>query len=142
MARLKHAVSRRVKHSLRSAVDNSDAMNIGDRIKTRRTELGLTVVCVAKYVGVTVQSVYQWESGDTKGLKPANLVAVAECLKTTEKWLATGKEPKSRPLTDRALSPVEQELLEHFGKLQDDGKSAVMAISRQLAAQHKGEKGK
>ena len=123
-------------------MDNSDAMNIGDRIKTRRIELGLTVVCVAKYVGVTVQSVYQWESGDTKGLKPTNLVSVAECLRTTEKWLATGKPPKDRPLVDRSLSPAEQELLEHFGKLQDDGKSAVLAISRQLAVQHKGEKGK
>lgn len=116
-------------------------MNIGERIKSRRTDLSLAVLDVAKHVGVTVQSVYQWESGDTKGLRPANLVAVAECLKTTEKWLATGKGPKDRPV-GRLLSPVELELLEHFARLPDDGKSAVMAISRQLAAQQKSEKAK
>ena len=62
------------------------AATLGDRI-TSRLSAGLSAAELARFVGVTSEAVSQWESGETEGLKPENLVQTAEFLATTERWL-------------------------------------------------------
>ena len=64
---------------------------IGERVKIRRIELGLTQADVAKVAGVSEAAVSQWESGDTKNLKNDHLFTVADLLNLAPRYLATGK---------------------------------------------------
>lgn len=66
-------------------------MNIGDRIKSSREAKGLSQRELGKRVGVQSQSVSQWESGTTKALRPENLLAVADELGVSIRWLISGR---------------------------------------------------
>lgn len=65
---------------------------LGDRIKRAREERGWNQQRLADAVGVSRSAVSQWESGETKGLKPDNLIAVAEVLRVTVPWLVRGEQ--------------------------------------------------
>lgn len=69
---------------------------MAERIKQARTRAELSHQKLAEKVGVSRAAVAQWESGDTKGLRPDNLVAAADALGVSIRWLATG-EPRDRP---------------------------------------------
>ena len=61
---------------------------ISERIKVRRKQLGLSQTSLAKLCSVSKATVSDWE----KGLfQPKNKDLVAKSLKTTKKWLETGK---------------------------------------------------
>lgn len=62
---------------------------VGDRIRHRRTELGLTQAVVGHHVGVNRVSVSQWESGYFHP-KGANLMKLAEILQCEPEWLVDG----------------------------------------------------
>lgn len=138
MAKLQHTETDAVKCAVIVGTDNPD-MNVGKRIKERRVELGLAVVDLARFVGVSKSAVYQWESGDTKSLKHVSVVKAAILLKTTERWINTGKGPKN--VAD-APTYDEQEaaLLAAFRNLSDEEKTAMLVLIQNLAA--KGEIGK
>lgn len=129
-----------VKHTFIVAKDNAD-MSIGERIKARREELRLEAIDLATAAHVTVQSVYQWESISSRGLKPVNLVSIAKLLNTTEEWLATGRGERERPVSSSVITADEAELLANYRVLPDDGKAAVRAIVRQLGNPSKSKEG-
>jgi SOS-response transcriptional repressor LexA len=62
---------------------------MGDRIRRRRIELGLTQEQVAELVGVSKASVSSWES-QAHSLRGSNLLALARALKTTPSWIQYG----------------------------------------------------
>lgn len=115
-------------------------MTISTRLKQRREELGLDVADVRKACKVSKSAVYAWESGDTKGLKPANLVCVAEVLKTYEKWLAIGEGPKARAVRTDELTPELSELLYDFQDLSTDEQIGMKTTISTLAAQRRKRK--
>jgi transcriptional regulator with XRE-family HTH domain len=117
-------------------------MTISKRLKERREELGEDVAALAKYCGVTPSAVYAWESGDTKGLKPANLVCAAEFLKTYEKWLATGEGPQVRALRSDELSEEESTLLFDLRDLTDDQKTGMKITISELAKLSRKKRGR
>ena len=67
-------------------------VTIHQRIRQRREELGLTLEEVGKAVGVSWQTVQQWEK--TTAPKRARLEAAATALKTTPEWLLFGEPPQ------------------------------------------------
>lgn len=105
------------------------------RIKGRRERRGDSVAELAKYCGVSPQAVYQWENGDTKGLKPENLVAVAEKLHTYEKWLATGSGPEDRPLARDELGGEEERLIDLIRDLPESQRAVVTSLAQALHEQ-------
>lgn len=137
METLQHALNAKVKHAVTHADDNA-AMSKGERIKLRRIERNMSVIALAKAVKVSKSAVYQWENGDTKTLKAATVVAIAEALNTYEKWIETGHGPKDRGSLV-ALEPDEAALLLAYSKLKPDTKKAVYAIAVQLATAEKKE---
>ncbi len=66
---------------------------ISQRVKQRRTEIGLTQSEVAELAGITQQSFQQIEAGETK--RPRHLLEIAQALKCSAGWLVFGDEPKS-----------------------------------------------
>lgn len=67
-------------------------MSIGQRINQARKDAGLSMAELARRVGVTRAAVHQWETGQSTGIKPTNLSAIASTLDCTMDWLATGRQ--------------------------------------------------
>lgn len=55
-------------------------MEIKDILKNRRIELGLTLLQVAKAVGVSEATVSRWESGEIANMKRSRIAALAKIL--------------------------------------------------------------
>lgn len=71
---------------------------MAQRIKQARTRAGFSHQKLGEKVGVSRAAVAQWESGDTKGLRPDNLVAAADALRVSIRWLATGDTADDGPM--------------------------------------------
>lgn len=69
-------------------------MTIGQRIKKRRNELGLSVDEVAKKLGKNRATVYRYEKDDIKDLPITVLEPLASVLETTPADLMGWEEPK------------------------------------------------
>ncbi len=65
-------------------------MTVGERIKMRRKELGLTADQVAERVGVNRATIYRYESDEIKNMGTETLVPLAAALRTTPAWLLMG----------------------------------------------------
>ncbi|MFW0766500.1 LexA family protein [Trabulsiella odontotermitis] len=63
-------------------------MSLADRVKQKRTELGLTQAEAAQLAGIRQQSWQSIENGDTR--KPRNIVGIAKALKCDADWLLNG----------------------------------------------------
>jgi phage repressor protein C with HTH and peptisase S24 domain/DNA-binding XRE family transcriptional regulator len=66
-------------------------MHIGDRIREKRKELGLTQAQVGEYFSISSVSVSEWERGISKP-DQGKLEALARLLKTNVHYLVTGKK--------------------------------------------------
>lgn len=69
---------------------------IGNRIKQVRSDEQMSQQMLADRVGVSRATVSQWEIGDTKNLRPGNLLAVADTLRVSIRWLITGHGEKNK----------------------------------------------
>lgn len=62
-------------------------MNVGDRIKKRREELGMSANELAKSIGKNRATIYRYERGDIENLPTTILKPLAKSLKTTPEFL-------------------------------------------------------
>ena len=62
-------------------------MEMGDKIRTRRLGLGLTLEDVGNAVGVGKSTVRKWESGDIKNMRRDKIASLASILQTTPAYL-------------------------------------------------------
>ena len=67
-------------------------MTVGERIKMRRKELGLSADQVAEREGVNRATIYRYESDEIKNMGTETLVPLAKALRTDPAWLLTGDE--------------------------------------------------
>lgn len=58
-------------------------MELGDKIKNRRLELGLTLEEVGKMVGVGKSTVMKWETGYIENMKRDKIALLAKALKVS-----------------------------------------------------------
>ncbi|EOW6510832.1 helix-turn-helix domain-containing protein [Cronobacter malonaticus] len=96
-------------------------MTIGERIRTRRKDLGLTQKSLAKALKISDVSVSQWER-DTSEPTGKNLHALCKVLRCTAAWILFGDETKApeEPGTQLIqLDEREQELLNLFNAITD-----------------------
>lgn len=73
---------------LYALVMGMDEMNLSDRVKQRRAELGMTQAQLAEKAGTTQQGIVSIESGRTK--RPRNLLEIAKALQSDPVWLMDG----------------------------------------------------
>lgn len=68
---------------------------MGNRIRERRQQLGLSLEQLAKKVGCSKQTIGHYETGSTKTVSMNVLFPLADVLDVSARWLATGEgEPK------------------------------------------------
>jgi len=70
----------------------------GDRLRHIREELELSQEAFGRHMSVSKAAVSQWENGDTKNLRPANLFAIQNFTGYSAEWIATGAgAPRLKP---------------------------------------------
>jgi transcriptional regulator with XRE-family HTH domain len=111
-----------------------DVSDIGVRIRTLREERGETLAALGAAVGLSASAVHQWESGTTKGLRPANLLAVADHYGVAVHWLVNGAGPQ-RVMQTR--TEFEAQALKLFRKLTPDGQHAALSHVNWLLSQER-----
>ena len=91
-------------------------MTIGERIKRRRLELGLSADDVAHALGKNRATIYRYESNDIEKLPTTVLEPLAEVLKTTPAYLMGWEDPDTAA-QQTATKPNEDSIYEQFDNI-------------------------
>lgn len=109
-------------------------LNIGERIKRRRQELGYSVDDIAKYIGKNRATIYRYESNEIEDLPTSVLEPLAKALHTTPAYLMGWDNPKPILLKkdykkDNNLELTNEEIavVTHFKNSDIDTKMQVLA---------------
>mgnify|MGYP001126388426 FL=1 len=102
-------------------------MEIKDKIKQRREELGLTLEEVGNIVGVGKSTVRKWETGDIANMRRDKIAKLAVALRTSPAYLLGYDETEKTadPKVD-SLSPKENELLTLYRGVNPDGQRYIL----------------
>ena len=112
-------------------------MTIGERIKARRIQIGLTVDQVADRIGKNRATVYRYESNDIEKFPLDILPPLAKVLNTTPAYLmgwsdAADVRPSLAitvpPNLTPDLTPDETDLLRKYRALDDSGRGRVRNV--------------
>ena len=87
---------------------NGDIMEMYQKIKNRRAELGLTLEEIGNYVGVGKSTVRKWESGQIANMRRDKIAKLAEVLEVSPAYLMGWKEEQPTTTKDDELLKVLQ----------------------------------
>ncbi len=102
---------------------------LNDRIKSRRLQLGYTLLYIAEQLGVKEATAQRYESGDIKNIKHETIVSLAEILKCDPAYLMGWQDS---PFQSSSISPIEDALLTLFRVLNNDGQQKLMERAEEL----------
>ena len=106
-------------------------MDVGERIKARRIQLGMSAEQVAAKLGVSPATIYRYESKDIMNMRIDKLEPLANVLCTTPAYLM-GWEPPSRTvqaINSTSEPSVEaQKIAKAFDKATPKDKSTVRVV--------------
>lgn len=102
---------------------------LNERIKSRRQQLGLTLLYIAEQLGVKEATVQRYESGDIKNIKHETVVSIAEILKCDPAYLMGWQDS---PFTTSSLDSEESKLLSIFNSLNSDGRCKLIERAEEL----------
>ncbi len=108
-------------------------MTIGERIKQRRKDLGITAEELAEKIGVSRATMFRYESKDEGHMKFQVLAAIARGLNTTVAYLA-GWEDDVTPTPPDGKDGREIETSQVFESLPEDRKAEALNYLRYLAS--------
>lgn len=109
--------------------------DIGNLIKARRLELGLTLEEVGEAVGVGKSTVRKWETGHIQNMRRDRIAMLARVLQIDPSLLIDVQVPGS-------LNPEEQYLLDVWHKADDTAKEYAMMILSKSAKEQEDKKRK
>ena len=115
-----------------------DNKKIGNRIKSRRKELNLTLKQIADIVGVASSTIQRYENGTINQLKLPVLESIAKALDINPTWLVRDDAPMSIiKYSNEALPTKEQNtlkslLINNFNKLNNSGKHEAIKRIEEL----------
>lgn len=72
---------------------------IGERMKSRREEIGVSVLDIAEQTGLSKATIHRYESGEIKKIKLPVIGTIANILKVNPDWLIGKSENKLRVVT-------------------------------------------
>lgn len=110
-----------------------DNKELGNRIKNRRLELGLTLKEVAKLVGVASSTIQRYENGSIDNPKLPVLQAIASALNVNPVWLAKEEAPMEVNINKNKVEIYEInkedfELINKYNSLDEKGKHTVNTV--------------
>lgn len=102
-------------------------MTIGENIKRRRNELGITLVGLGELIGVREATIQRYESGNIKNIKHQTIVSLAKALKTTPESLMGWDSEKSTE-NDFYFTDEEKRIIKYYRALDERGRQVVTTI--------------
>lgn len=106
-------------------------MSIGERIKARRLELGLTLEDVGKKLGVNRSTVKRYEDGKTQRIRQDTLEKLAVVLDTTPEYLMGWDSPANQNKLD--LDGEILVLAREMQKLPEDKRNLLKSIVKAMS---------
>lgn len=108
-------------------------MTVGQRIKQRRKELGLSADALGIKLGKDRSTVFRYENGSIEKLPIDILKPIAEALLTTPEALMGWEEDKEKkPTEDDRLSENVKKLIEFAKTVPDDKVELVLAVMKSI----------
>lgn len=103
-------------------------MTTGERMKSRRKQLGFSAEYVADKLGCSPSTIYRYENGDIEKMPLDVLAPLASILLVSPEYLLNGSgiEKTADPKVD-GLFPLEARLMELVRRLTDDQKKMLLA---------------
>lgn len=101
----------------------------GVRVRTERERLGLTTAKLGEKIGLSENSITQYETGRAVP-RPERLEALAMALGVGSHWLLTGSEPEDLV---KAQTKFELEILAAMRDIPVDSQAAAAAAFRSIA---------
>lgn len=109
---------------------------VGERLRRRRTLLGLTQDQLAAALGISYQQIQKYETGANR-VSAGRLAQIAEVLDVQPGWFF-GAADKGETAT--GASRAAMELVRHFSRIEDERVRAhLLALVRSLADQADGD---
>lgn len=110
-------------------------VHVGQRIRLRRTLLGMSQEKLGEAIGLTFQQVQKYERGANR-VSGSTLVAVARALDTSVGWLV-GEEAagggEAEALLQSLAAPGALELLQAFAEIdRASARQALIALAREM----------
>jgi repressor LexA len=109
-------------------------MEMKDKIKDLRANLGLTLEEVGDYVGVGKSTVRKWENGMIANMKRDKIAKLAEVLHTTPAYLMGWEEEYKEEYTEDELSEAKKKLIEKIKNLDEGTIAALNQIADSIIA--------
>ena len=102
-------------------------MTTGERMKSRRKQLGFSAEYVADKLGCSPSTIYRYENGDIEKMPLDVLAPLASILLVSPEYLLNGSgiEKTAGPKVD-GLSPKENELLALYRGVNPDGQRYIL----------------
>ena len=114
-------------------------MNINDKIKTRRLQLGLTLEEVANKVGVAKSTVKKWESGQINSMRQSKIIKLANALNVDPAFLIFEDDknitvsPTENHISNLdTLSPIDLVIVSICQNLNEKDKTKVIKFATKL----------
>lgn len=104
------------------------ATEIGERIKKRRIELGLTQTDIKEATGISSGNMSDVERGNRFPSIPT-LIQLCSVLNCTSDYILTGFSPVSEKATDNNIPTSVSYLIELFSSLSDDDVDDLTALA-------------
>ena len=79
------------------SADNDRLLTVGERIKHRRKEVGMSAEQVAEKLGISPSTVYRYENGEIEQMGIDKLIPIADALQTTPAYLMGWNNDFSEP---------------------------------------------
>ena len=101
-------------------------MKIGEKIKLRRKELGISADKLGEILGKDRSTIFRYEKGDIENLPLDILQPIAEALLTTPQYLMGWSEDKQIAPDKPQLTEDEKKWMELYYKLSDTTREALI----------------
>lgn len=96
-------------------------------LKKKRKELGLTLLDIAKYVGVTEATVQRWESGNIKNVRYEKVALLCELLHVTpaeimgwEDYIKISKDAQHNEMITDKTTSARQAIYHEIERMSDE----------------------
>lgn len=99
-------------------------MELYEKIKARRLELGLTLEDVGNIVGVGKSTVRKWETGNIADMKRDKIALLSKALKVSPLFIMGIDEESPGP----SITDKEKEILTKYNELDEKGKHTVNTV--------------
>lgn len=114
-------------------------MSVGQKIKARRKQLGISAELLADKLGVSPSTIYRYENGAIEKVDAAKLTPIAEALNTTPAYLMDWTDDDSADLTPEKGAHHTKEariLISGIEKMPEEAQKRMLDMARLLFDKH------